>query len=148
MASSRVLHGIVNGITGQTTVLLRIPDIPGSVAQIHAVIGQIQSFSASSAVTFALYHNTDLGVTLGVNSNLASQWCHLELPVDVDAAVVSPVVFPFSVPYELVGVQRWDAVPSAGTVTALISVVYTLRNEPNRTLWNEIRRRTSFERAS
>ena len=144
--SARVIHGIVNGITVQTTQLLRLPDLPGWVVEVHSVLAQVQSFSTSAAISMGLYHNTDLAVTLGVNAELVLQWCHLELPVDTDAAIVSPVVFPFGVPYDLVGVQRWDTVPSAGTITAVISIVYTLRREPNRTLWNEIRARTSFER--
>ncbi len=144
--SSRILHEIASAITSQTTVLLRFPDIPGQVVEIHAVIGQVQSFSASAAISMALYHNSDLGVTLGMNTEIKGQWAHLELPVDIDAAVVTPVPIWFPVPYDLVGVQRWDVVPSAGTITAFISVIYTVRSEGNRTLWNELRRRTSFER--
>lgn len=146
--SSRVLHGIQESITQQTTVLMRLPDLPGWVVEVLSVIVGVQSFSANTAVTSALYHNTDLGVALGINTNLAGQWCHLENPLDTDAAVGAQTVFAFPVPYELIGVQRWDCAVSGGTTTVVMSILYTLRREANRTLWNDIRRRTSFERAN
>lgn len=145
--SSRTLHEIMDSVTSQTTRLLRLPDLPGHVVEVHSVIGHVQSFSANTAVSYGLYHNTDLGVTLGMNTELAGQWAHLEMPVDTDAGPPATPVFHFPVPYELIGVQRWDMAMSGGTITALISIVYTLRREPNKTLWNAIRRRTSFERS-
>lgn len=131
--------------TTQESQLIYLPDIPGQVVEVHNVIGQVVSFSASSANLVALYHNTDLGTVLNAN-DFGAQWCRLELSTNTGAAIVSPVSIYYPVPYELVGPQRMDTLASAGNVDVVVMIIYTMRAEPNRTLWNALRQRTSFER--
>lgn len=142
--SSRILH-LFNSWTAQETVLVPLPDLPGQVVEIHSVIGQIQSSSVLSVISYGLYHNVDLSITLGMDLEIGQQWAHLELRTGTGRTQSTPAVIHFPVPYDLVGLQRWDMTASAGTVVGTLSVIYTLRQERNRILWNELRARTSFE---
>jgi len=133
-------------VTAQTTRLVELPDIPGRVVQVWAVHFDLQSFSATTAVVHALSHDVNLGTTLSSN-DVAGQWLHAEQSHDTDGPGQGHIVVPFwPEPYELVGTQRWDIVPSAGTIIPFMTVHYTIRTERNRTNWNLLRARTSFER--
>lgn len=142
MADSRIkLTNVV--FSSQATVLFDLPDIPGRVVQVGTVIWMVNSFTAPTGIALVLHHNISLNVTLSVN-DFASAWCRIDQAAS-NGGPPPGVVF-FDPPYELIGRQRFDHVASAGAVIGTLSVIYTLRNEPNTTIWNELRRRTSFEK--
>lgn len=133
--------------TTQATRLLRFPDIPGQVVEVRRVLWMASSFSTDTAVSLVLDHNVSLAVTLSTTENRASRWCAVDDPHDTNGGSGHPRVVEFGEwPYELIGVQRFDHISSAGTVSGRLQVIYTLRREPNRTRWNALRARTSFER--
>jgi hypothetical protein len=133
--------------TTQATILLPLPDIPGQVVQVRRVLWMASSFSVSTAVSIGLDHNVSLAVTLSTTESRGSRWCAIEDPHDDDGGSGHPRLVEFGEwPYELVGLQRFDHVSSAGTVSGRLQVLYTLRREGNRTRWNDLRARTSFER--
>jgi len=129
---------------GQTVTILRFPDIPKEVVRVHRVMSWVSSFSASTAFANVLAHNVSDNFTLQTG-DLSNLWCR------INQAITSEVpygVFEFDpAPYELVGPQRWVSINSAGIITAVLAVVYSIRKEPNLTLWTELRARTSFERS-
>lgn len=128
----------------QATVITRLPDIPGVIVQVHRVLWMVSSFSAVTAITVVLDHNISLAVTLSVN-DFASRWCRIDQAASGGGPPHGDYPF-WPEPYELVGAQRFDHVASAGTVIGTLAIIYSTRRERNRTLWNEIRARTSFER--
>lgn len=142
MASSRTLIVPVIPTTSIATTLLRLPDIPGQVVEVRRLIFNLTSFSAATAVAIAFHHNVNLNVTLST-TNFTSQWAQMD--VGASNGGPAPMHIPFDPPYELVGVQRADAQLSAGTAAGILMVIYTVRRESNRTVWNELRARTSFE---
>ena len=143
MASSRSLIIPVAGMTTSViTRLLRLPDIPGQVVEVRRVIFNLTSFSAATAVAIVLSHNVNLAVTLST-VDFTAQWAQMD--VGASNGGPAPMHVPFEPPIEMVGVQRVDSQLSAGTAEGVLMVVYTVRRERNRTVWNELRARTSFE---
>jgi len=141
--SSKTLLAEVSATTSIVTVLLRLPDIPGQVVEVRRLTFNLTSHSAFTGVAVAFHHNVNLNETLSVG-DFTSQWARMNLGVGLIEGA-QPMHIPFDVPYDLVGVQRWDTQLSAGTAEATLMVIYTVRREPNRTVWNELRARTSFE---
>ncbi len=130
--------------TTQSTLLIPLPDIPGKVVQVRRVQWGVEGNTASTVVGLRLYHNTDLSVTLAF-ADLPAQdlWCVLSFITLNDS--LNPFMV-YEPPYELVGTQRFDFLATGGTHTGVLTIAYTLRNERNRTLWNDLRSRTSHER--
>jgi len=126
----------------QETVLIDLPDLPGQVLQVGRVLWMPGSFAGVTAVSIALHHNTSLAGTLAL-TDFGSMWMRIDQHLNT---VGYYVPYDFEPPLELVGRQRCDVVSSSGTVTGVLAILYTLRTEPNRTLWNDLRARTSFER--
>jgi len=126
----------------QSTVLIELPDIPGEVVQVNDVLWMVSSFTMDTAITVILHHNTALSVSLSVN-DFGSAWCRMD---QASGGGPPQVGYHFADPYELVGRQRCDFVASAGSVIGTLAILYSVRAEPNRTLWNGLRRTTSFER--
>ena len=126
----------------QATIILPFPDIPGQVVEIHDVYWNFRTFS-SSEIAIRLRHDVDLSLTLSVNDPVGV-WCYLDQGVTSEG--YGPWRMQYDPPYELLGPQRCDHVASAGTVDGGLTVMYTTRREGNRALWNELRRRTSYER--
>jgi len=122
---------------------MRLPDIPGQVVEIRRVVFGLTSFSAATAVTVVFHHNVDLSITLSVG-DFTDAWGRITAGASGGTPSFEPMVF--DPPYELVGAQRMDYQLSAGIGEGLVMVTYTVRRERNRTLWNELRSRTSFER--
>jgi len=133
------------GVSTQTTILVQLPDLPGIVVQIWALFFSLASFSANAGVAHAMHHDVNRGVTLSV-FDFGSQWAHANTPVDTDGpgTLFVPIYFQPE-PYELIGTQRWDLLPSGGTVQCDLMIHYTTRIERNRTRWNLMRSKTSFE---
>jgi len=140
--TSRTLIIPIVPTTSIATVLARLPDIPGQVVEVRRVIFNLTSFSAATAVAIVLHHNINLNVTLST-VNLTAQWAQMD--VGASNGGPAPMHVPFDPPYDLVGAQRVDAQLSAGTAAGILMIIYTVRREPNRTVWNELRNRTSFE---
>lgn len=129
----------------QETRIIEFPDIPGEVVQIWRVSFQVQSFTAATAIALRLVHNVNLAVTLAVNAEqLPNVWATVDQAASGGGPPQAITEF-WPEPYELLGRQRLDMVSSAGTVQGILSIMYTTRSEPNRTLWNRIRRSTSFD---
>lgn len=128
----------------QAVVLVELPDIPGIVVLVSRVLFMVESFSAATAIGVRLYHDTDVSKTLAFTDIPGALWFSGSQaasgggPPHVDVE--------YHPPYELVGAQRCDHISSAGSVVGHLVVHYTTRREGNRTLWNELRSRTSFER--
>ena len=135
-------HG---SISSQSTVLVELPDLPELVIRVWALFFDIQSSSAAAAIAHAMSHDINLGTTLSVN-DIAGQWCHVEQGRAVDSLTNHIEVRFWPEPYELIGPQRWDVLPSAGSITPFLTVHYTTRAERNANRWNLLRARTSFER--
>jgi len=135
-------HG---SISAQSTVLVDLPDLPQVVVQVWALYFDIQSSSAAAAIVHTLSHDVNLGTTLST-ADVAGQWCHAEQGRAVDSLSNHIEVRFWPDPYELIGPQRWDVLPSNGSITPFITIHYTLRRERNANLWNLLRARTSFER--
>lgn len=132
-------------ISVQSTVLVELPDIPELVVQVWRVLFDLQTFSAATAVVHALSHDVNLGVTLSTN-DIAGQWVHAEQAQTVEGGPPHIEIPFWPEPYELIGTQRWDCNLSGGSINPFMTIHYTLRRERNRTLWNLLRARTSFER--
>ncbi len=133
-------------ITGQNTVLVDLPDLPGIVVRVWRVMIDLQSFSVAAAIVHTLSHDVNLGVTLSTN-DVAGQWIHVEQAHGAAGLGQPHIEVPFlPEPLELIGPQRWDILPGAGTITTFLTVHYTLRPERNVTEWNLLRARTSHER--
>jgi len=146
MGSMSVKMDVLTSITSQTTKLVELLDLPGIVVRVWSVQFMLSSFSESVAVAHALRHDVNLGTTLST-ADMPGQWAHAEQPQDSDGAGLSNIIVPFwPEPYELIGTQRWDVNLSAGTISVKVAIHYTLRKEPNKTRWNLLRARTSFER--
>jgi len=128
----------------QATVLVELPDIPGLVVEVRQVNWYLESFSAETAVALRLYHNIDLSVTLAFARVPGDVWWSVGQAVGTGGP--SPVQTVYDPPFDLIGAQRFDHVASAGTVIGHLVIHYTTRRESNRTLWNDLRARTSFER--
>jgi len=135
---------VTASFSSQTTQLVRLPDIPGQVVQVHLVHWAISSFSAVTGIALTLDHNVNLNITLSTNSDSKSQWWAGDQAHSGGGS--APITIPYRPPYELVGAQRFDHISSAGTVVGKLIILYTMRLERNRTVWNELRARTSFER--
>ncbi len=130
--------------TTQVTFLARLPDIPGWVVQVHLVHWAVASFGAATSIAVTLDHNINLAITLSTNSDSKSQWFGGDQGANLEGPPA--IVMPYRPPYELIGTQRFDVISAVGQVSGKLIILYTLRRETNRTLWNEIRSRTSFER--
>lgn len=139
----RTLLAAVSATTSIVTVLLRLPDIPGQVVEVRRLMFNLTSHSAFTGLATAFHHNVNLNVTLSVG-DFTSQWARMNLGVGLIEGA-QPMHIPFDPPYDLVGVQRWDTQLSSGTAEATLMVNYTVRMERNKTIWNELRARTSFE---
>ena len=129
--------------TQTRTRLMRFPDIPGQVVEIRRVIFGLTSFTSATAVTCVFHHNIDTSITLSVG-DFTDAWGRITAGASGGTPHFAPLVF--EPPYDLIGTQRMDYQLSAGTGEGLVMVMYTVRREPNRTIWNELRSRTSFER--
>jgi len=131
----------------QTTVLVDLPDLPAQVVQVWAVYFDIASFSDTLGIAHALYHDINLGSTRSVNE-VTAQWLHAEQPLNTSGLGQPHLEVRFwPTPYELIGTQRWDIIPAGGaTISAFITIHYTIRIERNPTKWNLLRANTSFER--
>lgn len=95
----------------------------------------------TTALASLLAHNTGPGFTFQ-STDPSTAWAQLFLIGDGHAIRGEQVYDPE--PYELIGKQRWVNINSAGTTTVRLAVVYSMRREPNRTLWNDLRAKTSF----
>jgi len=129
--------------SAQGTLLVDLPDIPGQVVLVSRVLWMVESFSAGTAIGIRLYHDTDTSKTLEFAAIPPNLWMNISQAL-VDAADSQAEVV-FTPPYELIGRQRFDFITSAGTVVGHLTIHYTTRPERNRTVWNELRARTSFE---
>lgn len=112
--------------------------------QVSRVIWSVESFSSATGTGIRLYHDVDVSKTLAFASIPPNLWMNISQALSGGADSQGEVVF--TPPYELVGLQRFDHISSAGTVIGHLSIHYTIRMESNRTRWNELRSRTSFER--
>lgn len=120
---------------------IQFPDLPGWVVQILRVSWQAVSFSAEAGVALNLNHNVANNV-IPIN-DFASTWCRLNIASGGNRDVFQD----FSAePLDLIGLQSAHFTISAGTLDSTLAIIYRLRRESNRTLWNAIRRRTSFEK--
>jgi len=128
----------------QGVVLVHLPDIQGVVVLVRRVIFMVRSFSAVTGIGIRLYHDIDVSKTLAFGEIPGSLWfaggqaASGGGPPHMDVAYEPPI--------EMVGAQRCDFISSAGTVVGDLVIHYTTRSERNRTLWNELRSRTSYER--
>lgn len=127
----------------QTLQIIRLPDIPGWVVRVHRVTHFVSSFSAAAAVSAVLNHNVNLGETLSIN-DFGSAWCRIDQAITAEVPPGVQVYDPE--PYELIGPQRWISIASAGNVISVLSIIYSMRRERNKVLWNALRAKTSFER--
>lgn len=139
-----ILHGRLQIIgAGQTFQVLRLPDFPGWVVQVHRVKVQFETFSEATSVGSLLAHDIGPGFTFQTGEP-ENAWNQLfmgataALPGLPNEQVYDPA------PYELAGAQRWVVINAAGTVIVRLSVLYSLRREPNKVLWTALRLRTSF----
>ncbi len=128
--------------TSQTFELVELPDIPGIVVLVSLVTFMVESFSSATGLSIRLYHNIDDSVTLAFANVPGTLWMNISMGINSDPSQASVVYNP---PIEMIGKQRLDAVSSAGTVVGHLMIHYTTRREPNRTVWNELRARTSRE---
>ena len=130
-------------ISAQSLELIDLPDIPGQVVEVHRVKFGVRSFTDVTGVGLRLYHDIDVSKTLAFNAAPPNLWCTLNLGLSgagqSDEQIFTPV-------YDLIGSQRLDFVSSVGNVIGDLTIHYTMRRESNRTIWNELRARTSFER--
>ncbi len=131
--------------TSQSTTLVELPDIPGQVVQVRAVHWFTSSFSQTASFVAILDHNISLAVTLSTTEDRESMWFPGIGFVDVDGPSEQPSLR-YDPPYELIGKQRFDHLATAGAMSGMLVILYTLRRESNRTVWNELRSRTSFEK--
>lgn len=144
MPPSRTLLRIATALDTQTrTTLLPFPDIPGKVVEVRRLIFSLDSFSATTALLVVFNHNVNLAETLSLG-DATSAWAWIA--AGASGGGPEPMHIPFDPPFELIGPQRMDTQLSAGTAAARIMAIYTIRREPNRTLWNALRAETSFER--
>ena len=128
----------------QDVVLVQLPDIPGIVVEVHQVLWNVESFTDVTGIGIRLYHDIDVSKTLAFSEIPGALWCAISQGLSGGADVQALVRF--DPPYDLVGAQRLDHISSVGTVVGHLTIHYTTRREPNRTVWNELRSRTSFER--
>ncbi len=128
----------------QATVLVQLPDIPGVVVLVNRVLWMIESVSAVAAIGVRLYHDTDVSKTLAFADIPGALW--FSSSQGGLSGDPPPVDIGYEPPLELIGVQRCDHVASTGNVIGHLVIHYTTRRERNRTVWNELRARTSFER--
>jgi len=136
-----IKHGQLQQVgAGQTVQIIALPDLVGWVVQVHSVRAAFESFTAVTATFSLLAHNIGLGFTFQTGE-ADNAWA--QNPMIGDGPAMASVER-FHEPYELIGPQRWVVINSAGTVVIRLSISYSMRREPNRTLWNEIRRRTSY----
>ncbi len=129
--------------TQTRTTLVRLPDIPGEVVEVRGLVFNLVSFSSATALKVVFHHNVNLAETLST-ADTTDAWAWMAS--GASGGGPRPLKLAFEPPFELVGVQRMDTLLSAGTGEADLVVLYTTRKEPNRTLWNALRARTSFER--
>jgi len=122
-------------------IFFRLPDLPGWVVQVHRAAWRITSWTSGQSASLMLNHNV-ANNNISVN-DLETAWARLNVRSDVgmgDEQVYTPE------PYELVGKQSAHFSLSGGTIDGILAIVYGMRREPNRTLWNALRARTSFEK--
>lgn len=143
--SIRVKRTFVNATVSQQTTMIQLPDIPAVVVEVRRVIWLLSSFDATSALATILDHNVNEAVTLSTTEDRDSMWFPGHNAYDVDGFGVQANI-EYSPPYDLIGKQRFDYLASGGNLSGMLVILYTLRREPNKTLWNELRGRTSFER--
>lgn len=143
--SMRTLLIAADGMTTSVvTRLIRLPDIPGQVVEVRRVTFGLTSFSSTTAVTVVFHHNIELSITLSVG-DFTDAWGRITGGAGGGSeSAFFPMVF--DPPLELIGAQRMDYQLSAGTGEGLVMVSYTVRPERNRTVWNALRARTSFEK--
>ncbi len=142
MPGMQVALASQTGITSITTVLVPLPDLPAMVVRIWAVQFDLTSWTEATAVAQVLHHN--VGTSALSVADFRSMWTRVSQAVGTDAMTHVSVPF-WPEPYELIGTQRWDTQPSAGTISATLQIHYTLRRETNATLWNLLKVKTSFE---
>lgn len=126
---------------GQTHSLIPLPDFPGWVVQVHRVKAQLEGWTSTTIAGILLAHNTGPGFTFTTTAPERA-WTQLYIIPDGGPNSAEQVFDP--VPYELAGHQRFVLINSAGTTTVRLSVLYSLRRERNKTLWNALRAKTSF----
>lgn len=129
---------------GQIPQIVPFPDIPHVVVQVTSVRITLSTFPAASAIVNILDHNTDLSITVQTNDS-PTMWAKIANSFSFEPNAIHPILY--DPMYELAGPQRWVLLISTGTVTAELMVQYTLRREPNLTLWTAIRKRTSIEKS-
>lgn len=127
----------------QSFELIELPDIPGIVVEVRRVLVNVESVSTATGMGFRLYHNISNAVTLPFSEVPSSLWFWASLQATNEMAMAD---VEYSPPYDLIGKQRYDTIGSAGAAITGLTILYTTRREPNRTVWNELRRRTSFEK--
>lgn len=142
--SSRTLLVEAFPLDTQTrTTVLPLPDIPGIVVEVRRLVFSLRSFSEVTVLIVVFHHNVNLAVTLStLDTTAAWAW----IGSGASGGGPGPLHIPFDVPFDLIGPQRMDTQLSAGTGTGQVMVTYTTRRERNRTLWNALRAKTSFER--
>ena len=128
----------------QGVVLVDLPDIPGVVVEVRRVLWMVESFTDVTGIGVRLYHDIDVSKTLAFGETPDNLWMIIAQGLSGGADSQAEVVY--DPPYDLVGKQRCDFISSVGNVVGYLQIHYTTRREPNRTVWNELRQRTSFER--
>ena len=128
----------------QSVVLVDLPDIPGLVVEVRRVRWMVESFSDVTSMGVRLYHDIDISKTLAFGEVPDNLWCNIAQGLSGGADSQAEVVFEPA--YDLIGPQRCDFIAAVGTVAGYLTIHYTTRKEANRTVWNELRSRTSFER--
>jgi len=135
-------RSVISG-AGTLPQIVQFPDRPHYVVQVHRVTSFISSHSLATAVGTIFDHNISLAITIQIN-DFPSTWCRIDQAVTDSPP--SGVQEYDPAPLELAGPQRLILVNSAGVITVITTVVYSLRFERSIDKWNELRARTSFER--
>lgn len=136
-------HNVV-GAARQVTIV-PFPDLPGWVVQVHRVMIGFVGFGAASAIGNVLDHNVSLAITIDMIDS-TSMWCRIDSAFGNNPNQAPNLMVYTPVPYELIGPQRWVTVNSVGTIDVFLTVLYEMRREANKTKWNALRAKTSFER--
>lgn len=138
-----LLVGATSLDTQTRTTLVPLPDIPGLVVEIRRIVFNLVSFSEVTALKIVFHHNINLAETLST-ADLTDAWAWMA--AGASGGGPEPLHLPFDPPFEVIGTQRMDTILSAGTAEGDLLLQYTMRRETNRTLWNALRAKTSFER--
>lgn len=138
-----ILHGRLAVGVGQTFQILRLPDHNLTVVRVHRVKLQVEAFSEATTIGSLLAHDIGPGFTFQTNEP-GNAWNQIYLGFSTLSPGPATGEQVYDEPYELAGPQRWVVINAAGTVTVRLSVVYSLRREPNLTVWTALRQKTSF----